>query len=135
MYEDARDFDVKLTVTANGMPSGTARGILKQFHTHVVNLPPSVNTPFQNAAANYSLMFKDVVFLPQSELAFGFVQLSDPNHYPLSDLTPFMFYVGAEWPQSIVGMVHFHKMHEMADGKKCQFSLLIERDLDMERSK
>lgn len=130
MMDELREFKVKLTVTANGMPSGTAQHTIQQFALEYVYLPPSINVPFQSAAAPFALIFKDVTYLEESQLAFGFVQLADPNMYPLTDMTPFMFYVGAEWPQSIVGMLHFHKMYEMVDDKKCQFSLLIERDLE-----
>lgn len=126
--DELREFKVKLTVTANGMPSGTARLTVRQFTTEYVYLPPSSNAPFQSAAAPFSLVFKDVTYLEESQLAFGFVQFADPNGLPLSDMTPFMFYVGAEWPQSVVGMLHFHKMYEIGPNN-VQFSLLIERDL------
>lgn len=120
-------YPVTMTLYANGRASGSIEFELREVSNSMVYIPPSGNYPFQNAAACFQLQFANVIADTEEQLVMGLVRLYDCNSYPMTEMVPFIFYNGDQWPQAPIGMVHFPQMHEIGGNwKDLRFSLLFE---------
>lgn len=87
--------------------------------------PPSDYWPFNRPSSPFAVDLFKISRL--NDFALGFVNVYDVNRWPIATAVPFAAYVGDEWPQAPVGLVHFTRRVEMVEGKTVDFSLLIER--------
>ncbi len=119
------EFEFKMTLLANGSPSGTARvRVTVPNVTSIHEIPPSGNYPFTNAAWTWRLQVCRATVV--GNFVHGYMTVCDANNCPVMVDVPFVAYIGGNWPQAPVGVVHCTKPSEWDNGYFV-FSVLIEK--------
>lgn len=116
----------KVTLLANGLPSGTLTLELSPDRTKVMQeFPPSSNWPFRNAASTFRLWIEDISYL--NNFLYGYMSVLTPYNAIIMHQMPFCVYVGDEWPQAPTGIAHSLKPYEIDDNQFVLFSVLFEK--------